>query len=398
MQSAAAFAQDAWPTRPLRLVCGYPAGSSPDLQARLLAEPLAKALGQPIVVENKPGAGGNIGADLIAKSSDGHTIGIVGNGPLTSAQFLYSNLQYDPAKDLAPIALVGSAPLVWVVPKTAFTGAVNDYVKWLVTAGDNANYGSIGAGSGGHLGMELIKESLGVNPVHIPFPGGPQILNGMLAVRVPAENCVEIPKVMPIDIAALTEPMTVCAEAIDNANISSGERVLILGPGNIGQGAALFARAAGAEVTIVGKHDPTRLASLARMGFADCVDAGERPLDEALAAHLARGRFDAVIEATGSPAVVQQGLDLLKKRGTMVLVGIHPRPVLLNLTKLVREHQHIIGSYRAPIATWQRVVDFLSSNIDHAREMISHRLPLSQAVEGLELSRTKSASKVLVVQ
>ena len=184
IRAAAAFAQDPWPTRPLRLICGYPAGSSPDLQARLLAEPLGKALGQPVVVENKSGAGGNIGADLIAKSSDGHTIGIVGNGPLTSAQFLYSNLQYDPAKDLAPIALVGSAPLVWVVPKAAFTGAVNDYVKWLVTAGDNANYGSIGAGSGGHLGMELIKESLGVNPVHIPFPGGPQILNGMLAGEI----------------------------------------------------------------------------------------------------------------------------------------------------------------------------------------------------------------------
>ena len=224
--------------------------------------------------------------------------------------------------------------------------------------------------------------------------------DGSLAsyVRVPGENCVEIPQDMPIDIAALTEPMTVCAEAADNANIRSGERVLILGPGNIGQGAALFARAAGAEVTIVGKDDPTRLASLARMGFADLVDSGERPLAEALAAHLERGRFDAVIEATGSPAVVQQGLDLLKKRGTMVLVGIHPRPVVLNLTKLVREHQHIIGSYRAPTPTWQRVVDFLSSNVDHAREMISHRLPLSQAVEGLELSRTKVASKVLVVQ
>ena len=80
----AALAQAAWPSRPIKLICGYPAGSSPDLQARLLAEPLSKALGQPVVVENKPGAGGNIGADLISKGDD-HTIGIIGNGNVGSA-------------------------------------------------------------------------------------------------------------------------------------------------------------------------------------------------------------------------------------------------------------------------------------------------------------------------
>ena len=179
-----AFAQAAWPTRPIKLICGYPAGSSPDVQARLLAEPLSKALGQPVVVDNKPGAGGNIGADLLAKSTDDHTIAIIGNGPLTSASFLYTKLAYDPSKDFAPIALVGAAPIVWVVPKAAMTGSGADYIKWLKGNGDKANYGSIGAGSGSHLGMELIKESTGVNPVHVPYPGGPQILNGMLAGEI----------------------------------------------------------------------------------------------------------------------------------------------------------------------------------------------------------------------
>ena len=80
------------------MVVGYPSGSSPDVQARLLAEPLSKALGQPVVVENKPGAGGNIGADLIAKAEDGHTIGAVGNGPLTSSKHLYPKLPYDPVR------------------------------------------------------------------------------------------------------------------------------------------------------------------------------------------------------------------------------------------------------------------------------------------------------------
>ena len=179
----ASFAQGAWPTRPIKLICGYPAGSSPDLQARLIAEPLSKALGQPVVVENKPGAGGNIGADLIAKGDD-HTIGIIGNGPLTSAPFLYTKLAYNPSKDFAPIVLVGTAPLVWVVPKAAMSGSPQDYVNWFRTTGNKANYGSIGAGSGGHLGMELINEALGAQPVHVPFPGGPQILNGMLAGEI----------------------------------------------------------------------------------------------------------------------------------------------------------------------------------------------------------------------
>jgi tripartite-type tricarboxylate transporter receptor subunit TctC len=179
-----ALAQDAWPTRAIRLICGYPAASSPDLQARLLAEPLSKALGQPVVVENKPGAGGNIGADLLAKTTDDHTIAIIGNGPLTSAPFLYAKLPYDPMKDFAPIALVGSAPLVWVAPKAAVTGSPADYVKSVKAAGDKANFGSIGAGSGSHLGMELISEALGLKPVHVPFPGGPQILNAMLAGEI----------------------------------------------------------------------------------------------------------------------------------------------------------------------------------------------------------------------
>jgi len=134
------------------------------------------------------------------------------------------------------------------------------------------------------------------------------------------------------------------------------------------------------------------------MGFAHTVDLGDRSFEDALGPHLAQGRFDAVIEATGVPPVVQHGLDLLKKRGIFVAVGIHPRPVSVNLTRLVREHQQIRGSYRAPIDTWRRVVDFLVANADTAREMISHRLPLDQAIAGLELSRTKAASKVIVVQ
>jgi tripartite-type tricarboxylate transporter receptor subunit TctC len=177
-------AQAAWPSKAVRIIVGYPSGSSPDVQARLLAEPLSKALGQPVIVENKPGAGGNIGADLTAKAEDGHTLGVIGNGPLTSAKFLYAKLPYDPLKDLAPIALIGAAPLVWVAPKSAVTGSVDDYIKQVRASGDKLAYGSIGAGSGGHLGMELVKEQLGINPLHVPFSGGPPILNAMMGGQV----------------------------------------------------------------------------------------------------------------------------------------------------------------------------------------------------------------------
>ena len=207
----AAWAQGAaWPTKPIRMIVGYPAGSSPDVQARLLAEPLGKALGQPVVVENKPGAGGNIGADLIAKAEDGHTIGVIGNGPLTSSKHLYPNLPYDPVKDLTPIALIGSAPLVWTVARPA-SGSVTaaQYIARARDEGDKLAYGSVGAGSGGHLGMELLKQALGIRPLHVPFSGGPQILNAIMGGQVhmtllPASTVMPLVQSGKLDAIAVT--------------------------------------------------------------------------------------------------------------------------------------------------------------------------------------------------
>ena len=208
--SAAAQAQpQPWPTRPIRLIVGYPSGSSPDVQARLLAEPLSRAVGQPVVVDNKPGAGGNIGADLLAKSDDGHTIGVIGNGPLTSSKFLYAKLPYDPLKDFAPLALIGSAPLVWVVAHSPASGSADAYLKQARAEGDKLTYGSIGAGSGGHLGMELLKAALGINPLHVPFSGGPPILNAMMGGQVqmallPASTVMPLVQSGKLDAIAVT--------------------------------------------------------------------------------------------------------------------------------------------------------------------------------------------------
>jgi tripartite-type tricarboxylate transporter receptor subunit TctC len=175
--------QKSWPTKPLRILVGFPGGSTPDMAARTLAEPLSRALGQPVIIENKPGASGNIAADQVAKAADDHTLGIVINGNLTSAKLLYPKLPYDPAKDFALISLLTTAPLVLVAPANEpggaefFTAARNGASQW--------NYGSVGNGSVAHLGMELLKSRVpGLTPVHVPFAGNPQVVTAMLAGQV----------------------------------------------------------------------------------------------------------------------------------------------------------------------------------------------------------------------
>ena len=104
-----------------------------------------------------------------------------------------------------------------------------------------------------------------------------------------------------------------------------------------------------------------------------------------------------MVEATGVPTVVQQGLDVLRKRGILVVCGIHPAPASVNLTRLVRDQQQIRGSYRAPVASWSRVIAFMSRRPGLLREMITHKVPLDRALDGFELARSKAASKVLIV-
>jgi len=182
-QSAAAAAPTAWPTKPLRILVGFPGGSTPDMAARTLAEPLSRALGQPVVIENKPGASGNIAADQVAKATDDHTLGVVINGNLTSAKLLYPKLPYDPAKDFTPISLLATAPLVLVAPANEPGGA--DFFTAARQGGAQWNYGSVGNGSVAHLGMELLKSRVpGLTPVHVPFAGNPQVVTAMLGGQI----------------------------------------------------------------------------------------------------------------------------------------------------------------------------------------------------------------------
>ena len=168
-----------WPTRPLKIMVGFPGGSTPDIVARVIADPLAKALGQPVIVENRPGAGGNIAADIVAKSTDNHTIGVMINGNLTIAKLLNPRTPYDPQKDLAPISLIGTAPLLLTAATSTPGTTGQDFFVAARNAGDKWSYGSPGIGTVGHIGMELLKSKSQINPVHIPYPGNPQVIHAM---------------------------------------------------------------------------------------------------------------------------------------------------------------------------------------------------------------------------
>ena len=182
--AATAPAPLAWPTKPLKIIVGFPAGTSPDLTARTFSEPLSKALGQPVIVDNKVGAGGNIGADAVAKARDDHTIGLMINGNMTIAKLLNPAVPYDPLKDLAPLSLIGTSPLILTAPVhqpgVAANGTAQDFFVAARNGGDKWSYGTPGVGTVGHIGTELLKARSNINPVHVPYPGYPQVANAML--------------------------------------------------------------------------------------------------------------------------------------------------------------------------------------------------------------------------
>jgi tripartite-type tricarboxylate transporter receptor subunit TctC len=174
----------AWPTKPVRILVGFPAGASPDLAARAIAEPLSKLLRQPVTVENKPGASGNLVANEVAKATDDHTIGALINGNLTIARLLNPATPFDPEKDFAPVGLIGTAPLVLVVAGNAEGKTAAELLLWVRNLGSAGKYGTPGVGTVGHLGMELIKSRAAITAQHKPYTGNPQVIAGILAGEI----------------------------------------------------------------------------------------------------------------------------------------------------------------------------------------------------------------------
>lgn len=179
-----AAAQPAWPTQPVRILIGQPAGSGSDPMVRALAPHLAAAFGQPFIVENMPGGGGVTAAAAVARATDDHTIGVVLGGPTTTAKALNPALTYDPAKDFRPISLLVRSPFVLTVHPSTFAGRqFADVIDYARAHPGRLSYASIGPGTVTHLAMEELKSQLGLDIVHVPYRGFPQATLDLVAGR-----------------------------------------------------------------------------------------------------------------------------------------------------------------------------------------------------------------------
>lgn len=215
-------------------------------------------------------------------------------------------------------------------------------------------------------------------------------------VAVPATGCFALPDHLDAELAALTEPLCVGARAVEVGDVRLGEAVVVLGPGTIGQAIAMFARRSGAgPVIVVGRDDGPRLETVRRLGIAHTIDVAHEDLATAVAA-ITGGKVDKVFEATGVPASIRDGLGLLRKGGAIVATGIHAAPLEINLTDLVRNKHQLRGSHGSRPRTWDAVLRVLSESGEEFRPMITHRIPLSEGIEGFELARRKVASKVMI--
>ena len=164
---------DTWPTQTVRLVVPTPAGSSVDIVARVVADKLGGMLGQTVIVDNKGGAGGTIGADAVVKSRDGHTFLLAYNGPVTVAPAMFPKLPYSPQRDLAPIILAVTQPNVLAVRTDLKVNSVKELIALARTRPGKIDYASVGNGSLSHLSMEMLKMKSDTFLLHIPFNGGP---------------------------------------------------------------------------------------------------------------------------------------------------------------------------------------------------------------------------------
>lgn len=171
-----------WPSKPLTLIVPFGPGSSPDTMARVIAEQASETLGQPIVVQNKPGASGNLGTAAIAKAKpDGYTFGVSITGPLVNNTVLYSDLPYDPKKDIDPLTLGVHQHNILVVPASSPIKSFDDLLKAMKSQAKPYNFPSTGAGTVSHLSVELLLERTGGKAVHVPYASSPAAVTSLLS-------------------------------------------------------------------------------------------------------------------------------------------------------------------------------------------------------------------------
>jgi tripartite-type tricarboxylate transporter receptor subunit TctC len=187
-----------WPDKPVRVLVPAPAGSSLDIIARTLADKLKDRWKQPVVIDNKAGAGGMLGMDVVAKSApDGLTLGIGFNGPIAFGPYMYKKMPYAPAKDLVPVVMTTSQPNVLAVQASNPATTVPEFIAWAKKQGDKLSYGSVGNGSSSHLSMELFQSVAGFEAVHVPYAGSPPAATSLAAGETQALLTVA-PALLPL--------------------------------------------------------------------------------------------------------------------------------------------------------------------------------------------------------
>ena len=208
----AAQAQAGYPDHPITLIVPYAPGGGNDVLARAVAEPMAKILGQPLVVENRGGAGGSVGTRQIAKAPpDGYTLGLGGTGTLAIDPTLYPNAGYDPRKDFAPVGLIATSPLIILVNQSVAAHTVQELIALAKAQPGKLNYASAGPGSGIHLGTVLFADTAGIDITHVPYKGSGPALTDLLGGHVqiyfsslpPAVGLVKEGKVRALAVTGL---------------------------------------------------------------------------------------------------------------------------------------------------------------------------------------------------
>jgi len=207
-----AQAPSAYPDHPVRILVPFPPGGPADALARLVAEELGQSLSQPFVVENKPGAGGNIGMEQGGKAApDGYTLILAPVGNLTVSPYIYSRLPYDPQKDFVPVTVLAAVPNILIVNASVPARSMRELIALAKARPGALNFASPGNGSGAHLAGELLKRMAGIDLVHVPYNGVAPAMNGVLAGDVQlffAQSSVALPqikggRVVPIGVASL---------------------------------------------------------------------------------------------------------------------------------------------------------------------------------------------------
>nr|WP_089400994.1 tripartite tricarboxylate transporter substrate binding protein [Noviherbaspirillum humi] len=180
-----AAAQENWPSKPIKFIVPYPPGGPTDLMARLIQAPLQAKLGTSVVIENRAGAGGNVGSDAVAKGpADGYTLLLAASGPMAVNKTLYKNLPFDPVKDFAPVVQISAFPLVLEVhPSTQIT-SLKQFIAQAKEKPENYNFASAGSGTPQHLAGELFNVAAGAKLQHVPYKGAGPALNDVLGGHV----------------------------------------------------------------------------------------------------------------------------------------------------------------------------------------------------------------------